>query len=291
MVYTLNSEALCLRVNSMGAELNSVQNKSGFEYIWQADPAVWQRHAPVLFPIVGKLNNNRYTYRQNNYSLTQHGFARDQEFSLVYQNEKELMFELKSGENTKTIYPFDFCLQLGYVLQKSALICSYNVKNTGSNTLLFSIGAHPGFNVEHSQNGAEGPYLEFEKDELLVTQLNAGLLSDTKRRLALPNKRLDVCSELFEKDALVMENNQINALSLCLNMDGRKVEMSCADWPYFGIWSKPSPKNGAINFVCLEPWQGIADAENHNGNLENKKGILHLESGKSFVASFELRFY
>jgi galactose mutarotase-like enzyme len=291
MLFTLQSEEISLRVDGRGAELRSIKNNQDYEYLWQANPAVWPRHAPVLFPIVGKLKNNQFIYKQNTYTLNQHGFARDHDFLPLIHNRHELSFVLISNENTKANYPFDFKLQLSYLLNKNTLLCSYKVENTGTDALFFSLGAHPGFNLEPPKNNEEYPFLEFEKDELVLNELQSGLISDTIRKRALPNKRLKLSSELFEKDALVMSNHQINALSLYLNAGGRKVSLSCRGWPYFGIWSKPNPASGNLDFVCLEPWHGLADKINHSGSLETKTGILNLQPAKAFEAAFELSFY
>ncbi len=292
MRYTLISDRLSLSVDSKGAELNSIKDKGGYEYLWQGDSGTWSRRAPVLFPIVGKLRNNAYSFSNKTYTLPQHGFARDLEFDLVKQEERELILGLVSNETTRAVFPFDFELRLGYALKNNILQCSYAVKNTGNTALYFSLGAHPGFNVRQSSNkGASFPFLEFEKEELLVSGLHEGLLSDEQQGLRLHNNRLLLNPVLFKDDALVMEGTQIAKLNLCLDAEGRKIQLSCPGWPYFGIWSKPDPKDGTLNYVCLEPWYGVADSVNQRGELQNKKGILKLDAGKTFEAAFELGFF
>ncbi|MCU0359294.1 MAG: aldose 1-epimerase family protein [Bacteroidia bacterium] len=290
MLFTLQSDEISIRVNSRGAELCSIKSNTGFEYLWQANPLVWPRHAPVLFPVVGKLKNNQFVFKQKTYTLNQHGFARDLDFLPIICKCNELSFLLTSNENTKASYPFDFKLQLSYVLNKNTLICSYKVENTGTDCLFFSLGAHPGFSLA-PKNNEEYPYLEFEKEELLLNELQSGLISETMRLCPCPNKRLHLRAELFKNDALVMANHQINAISLFLNATGRKVSLSCRGWPYFGIWSKPNPANGNLDFVCLEPWHGLADTIQHRGKLEDKTGILKLQPAKVFETAFELSFY
>lgn len=292
MRYSLTSDALVLNVNSKGAELCSIKNKEGYEYLWQGDPEIWPRQAPVLFPIVGKLKDNRYRFGDNTYTLPQHGFARDSEFSLVNQGPQELSFELSSDQNSRAVFPFDFNLKLRYVLKNNILLCSYEVKNTGDGPLYFSLGAHPGFNISRPKHkGEHFPYLEFEKNELLLSALSAGLLSGEKHRLGLSENRLFIHPELFKNDALVMEGGQTEALSLYLDAEGRRITLSCSGWPYFGIWSKPHPRDATLKFLCLEPWYGVADSINHDGQLKNKNGILNLEAGKTFEAAFELGFF
>jgi galactose mutarotase-like enzyme len=289
MLYTINSDQLSISVETKGAELCSIKTPDGFEYLWQASPEIWPRKAPVLFPIVGKLKNNIYNLGHNTYSLPQHGFARDMEFRLVKREKTELCFELRSDEKTKANYPFDFCLQLGYVLSKNKLSCTYSVINTGDQTMFFSIGAHPGFNIDLKH--ANFPYLEFEKDVLDLSLLDLGLISEKKQHLSLANKRLKIDPQLFQNDALVMENGQIKKISLCLNSEGRKIDLVCPGWTFFGIWSKPHPLKGTLDFVCLEPWLGIADEIGHKSKFEDKKGIIQLEAQAGFNSAFELSFY
>lgn len=292
MRYTLTSDELVLYVNSKGAELSSVKNKQGYEYLWQGDSEIWPRQAPVLFPIVGKLKDNCYKFGENGYTLPQHGFARDSEFNLLSQGPQELCFELSSDETSKAAFPFDFNFKLRYFLKNNNLLCSYAVKNTGNGPMYFSLGAHPGFNISLSKlRGEHFPYLEFERNELLLSALSFGLLSGEKHRLSLSENRLPITSHLFNNDALVMEGGQIERLSLYLDAEGRKIELSCPGWPYFGIWSKPDPRDATIKFLCLEPWFGVADTMNHDGLLKNKIGILNLDPGKTFNVAFELGFF
>jgi galactose mutarotase-like enzyme len=292
MRYTLSSDQLNLSIDSKGAELRSIKHQNGYEYLWQGDTAIWPRCAPVLFPIVGKLRNDSYALAGKTYTLPQHGFARDLEFTVVRQTAQELILELSSSEVTKANFPFDFELRVGYSLLDNTLKSSYSVKNTGHGSMWFSLGAHPGFNVSLVvHEGLKYPYLETERNEFIINGLSSGLVSEEHYPLALSEKRLDISSGLFQNDALVMEGAQIKTLTLHLDPLGKKITLSCPGWPYFGLWSKPNPLDGALKFVCLEPWYGLADSVNHTGELKNKKGILSLEAGQTFEAAFELGFF
>jgi galactose mutarotase-like enzyme len=290
MQHQLVSEVLSAGINSFGAELCSVKNKAGKEFMWQADKNIWARHAPVLFPVVGKLKEDRFFYLGLSYTLNQHGFARDMDFDLIFKSESKLIFELKSDQKTKQNYPFDFNLQLEYELIHNQLFCRYRVKNVSNQNLYFSIGAHPGFNME-TQNG-EGYYLEFEKSDFSLSRLNKGFISGLKEELVLKEKKLRLSSKLFEQDAMVFENNQINRIVLSSVQSGPQVILNCKDWPNFGIWSKIDPtKPEALPFICLEPWYGIADYENHNQELIEKKGIIDLKPGQEFEAEYDISFF
>lgn len=283
----LISELLQVVIHHQGAELSSVKNHSGLEYIWQADKSVWARHAPVLFPIVGKLKGNTYCINEKNYELNQHGFARDSVFSLVSHTTTSCTFELTSDEESRKKFPFDFIFQISYTLDKDTLHTHYKIINPSEQTLLFSVGAHPGFNCPlETDELFEDYYLKFEKTNLSITQLNGGLLSEQTIPLKLEEDGLRLNSHTFDKDALVFENNQINTISLLSKKSTRKIQLDCKNWPYFGVWSK----KGCSNFICLEPWYGVADKENTNHVFAEKAGLIKLEAKKQFDCSFSITF-
>lgn len=282
--YTLGNTALGITVNSAGAELCSLKAGDS-ELVWQGKKDVWPRHAPVLFPVVGKLKNDASYYNGNEIKLTQHGFARDREFKLIEQNESSLEFELTADEETLRIFPFHFSLIIRYQLQGSTLNISYKVFNPNNSVLLFSIGAHPGFNCKRTPGETLGDFtLEFEHDSLTTEKLENGLQSGLTYNIPLKNKKLALSSPLFDNDAIVLKNNQVNSVTLFSSKSGAAIRMNCKDWPYFGIWSK----KGSDEFVCLEPWHGITDAVSSAGDFSAKEGIIHLEPNKQFEASYSI---
>ncbi|MCC6371608.1 MAG: aldose 1-epimerase family protein [Bacteroidia bacterium] len=288
MKTTLTSNELTVEIKAHGAELCSIKNKQGTEFLWQASPDVWPRHAPVLFPVVGKLKNNAFSYNNNSYSLGQHGFARDKAFHLIESSDQRCTFELLSNADTKKVFPFDFIFRIHYALTQNVLVTSYQVINSGTEQLLFSVGAHPGFNCPLSANETfEDYYLEFENNQYQLTELLEGLRLEGTRQLHLSNQQVPLSKNLFDKDALVFEGGQINSVSLCSSKSLHKIKLNCANWPYFGIWSK----KGCRQFVCLEPWYGIADNNNSNGNLLQKDGILKLAPKSEFSCDFSLEFH
>ena len=147
-MHILENEQLRVRVSSAGAELMSIYSKSdNVEYLWQGDKTYWSRRAPVLFPFVGRLLEDKYCFDGREYSVGQHGFARDREFVLSAQSQDYIEFSLRSDDATRALYPFDFELLIGYRLRDKTVATEYTVLNTGNKPLLFSIGAHPGFNI------------------------------------------------------------------------------------------------------------------------------------------------
>ncbi len=289
-IFTLENDFLQATVRDFGAELVSVRSKlHGTEYIWQADPSVWPRHAPLLFPVVGRLKNNTYRYNGSTYQLPQHGFARDSVFTCVEQAPVKLAFELTASEERLQIFPFHFCLQVNYELEKDQLKISYRVFNPDNHPLYFSLGAHPGFNCPMTEGDTfEDHVLEFAGlDHLTCTKLSDGLTTDNTYTLTLAQHRLPVSQQLFSNDALVLSQHQVRTVSLLSLRSGRGVEMHCKDWPHVGIWTK----SHTGRFICLEPWHGIADHADATGHFEEKQGIICLLPEQTFVCHYTTRFF
>jgi galactose mutarotase-like enzyme len=286
-LFQLKNNSLTVSINSFGAELSSVI-KNNIEYIWQANPDVWARHAPVLFPIVGKLKEGNYSYQNNYYSLSQHGFARDIEFICIEQTESKLVFELTASENLLKLFPFHFSLQITYSIDNDVLKTEYSVFNPDNTNLHFSIGAHPAFNCcLNLEDTFEDMELIFpSKNELIINTLNDGLIKPQTKQVQLTNNRLAITKELFDNDALVMMNNQIDDVYLLSKKSQLGVKMTCKHWPYFGIWTKKHTNQ----FICLEPWYGIADIESSNGDFEKKEGIITVLPKNYFKCEFDITF-
>ena len=283
----IENDFLRVEFSLKGAELKSIFNKKNKkEILWQADPKFWPKSSPILFPIVGALKNDKYTYLDKQYSLSRHGFARDMVFDKIEDNESKIIFSLKSNKDTIKIYPFQFDLQIIYSLESNRLNVDYIVKNLEKeNDLLFSLGAHPAFNIEVNENKNYSDYeIYFPSDEFLeINQLTNNLIAENKKIINLNNKKLDLSYQLFESDALVMTNLKSESLILRNKIDNDSLIFSFNNFPFFGIWAA---KNA--NFVCLEPWSGIADFENHNQHLEQKVGILKLSSTENWKANWSI---
>jgi galactose mutarotase-like enzyme len=289
MSIVLENEDLKVSVKAAGAELTSLFNKkNSHEYLWNADEKVWGRHAPILFPIVGKLKDQKYTYEGQEYTLPQHGFARDLNFEEIEKSSNSVLFQLSVNELSLKNYPFKFLLEVKYELLESTLSVSYIVRNLDSKPLPFSIGAHPGFNCPLGDNEQyEDYYFEFEKEEELSTWLlKDGLLSGETKSLGKTNKIM-LSKELFQNDALVFKNLKSEMVSLKSTKSDNTLELNFPGFPYLGLWSKP----GTNQFVCIEPWCGIADSVNASGNIIEKEGIRILEIGKTFECGYQIKIH
>ena len=287
MNYEIKNSFIKAKIKSFGAELNSLQKiDEDLEYIWQGDFKYWNRHSPILFPIVGRLKNDSYTYQNQKYNMSQHGFARDKEFEVIKNEVDFIEFRLKSDEKTLEIYPFAFELYLSYKLEKSKLIVSYKVINKSDDKMLFSIGAHPAFNWTLKEDEKKEDYfIEFE--DLKQTKryfLNDLGLLYKKEDLKIIDNKMPLNEKLFKNDALVFNDVNIKIITLKNSNNENFVKLNFKNFPYLGIWSKPS----GSPFICIEPWFGIADDENSIQNFEEKKGLITLKKDEVFSCFYSI---
>ncbi len=285
--FQISSSKLLLKINARGAELAAITDKkTGFEFIWQVDPAVWNRHAPVLFPVVGKLFNNTIAISGALYQMNQHGFARDQTFELIELYEDTVSLMLESGANTKALYPFDFKFIISYELKELTVKTTYTIINTGNSRLYFSVGAHPGFNLPVKDLSKFK--IRFDKPEDLNRfLLQEGNFNGLTENLGTQVTELSLDAELFKKDALVFKNLRSDFLIL-EQVDGDfSVGLKFEGFPYMGIWSKYPNQD----FICLEPWAGLADSVGFKGDIAEKEGMMLLEQGETKIFAFELSLH
>lgn len=285
----LENHTIKASFSAKGAELQSVYNKqTQKEYLWSGDAAYWGKFSPILFPIVGGLKDNTYFFNEEKYELPRHGFARDRNFEIEKSNDHEITFLLKHDEQTWLVYPFEFELRVSYQLTENGLNCSYHVFNPSTEALLFSLGAHPAFAVPLEKDlKYEDHYLGFNRDqELNYHKIHQDLIDDETVTLELQAGKLDLKYELFFEDALVFKNLKSDRIAIKNNKNEHGLDFSFTGFPFFGIWAA---KNA--NFVCLEPWCGIADGVNHNQQLREKEGIISLGPKENWSRSWEISTY
>ena len=288
-MHTLSNEILEIKIATRGAELQSIYNKQiGLEYMWHAG-SEWPKKSPVLFPVVGGLKNNSYTFNNTSYTLSRHGFAREMDFELINQTNNSLTFSLKENAATLLQYPFAFSFYVKYTLHSNNVNLSYIVENHTEEKLYFSVGAHPAFAVPLTAGTSyEDYFLEFETiDDTPVWPLSAeGLIERNSIPFIKDGRKLPLTKELFLKDALVFKNLFSKKISIKSDKTTHGITVSFDGFPYMGIWAA---KNA--DFVCIEPWCGIADSVNTTGKLEDKEGINMLRKGESFERSFGVEVY
>ena len=287
MNFEIKNKFIKAKINSFGAELNSLKRvDTNLEYMWQGNPKYWNRHSPVLFPIVGRLKNDTYTYKNQKYNMTQHGFARDCEFSLVSQSDNFLEFKLSNDEKSLEIYPFLFDLYISYKLEQSKLIISYKVKNNSNDNMPFSIGAHPAFNWTLNENEKKEDYfLEFENIKSTKRYfLNDLGLVYKNEKLHIRDNKISLNEELFKDDALIFSDPNIKNLTLKNRNNENFIKVNFDNFPYLGIWSKPT----GAPFVCIEPWFGVADNFDTNSDFEEKRSIIILGKNEIFSCFYSV---
>jgi len=275
--------------DTKGAELQHVTGvDSGTEFLWSGDPNYWAKFSPVLFPIIGALKNNQYEYNGQMYNLPRHGFARDLEFGVEQIDEHEILFTLTHSDETLKVYPFEFKLGLRYKIFKASLCCTYEVSNPSTDNLLFSIGGHPAFAAPLNNEGVYADYyLQFNKDEeLTYHHIVDNLISDQTSTLKLDEGKLFLKHELFYDDALVFKNLKSDKISLLNIKTYNGLDFDFKDFPFFGIWAAKD-----ADFICLEPWCGIADGIDHNQQLKGKEGIITLAPQTNWERTWQVTFF
>lgn len=287
-IYSLKNGDMSAQIASAGAELISLKDcRSGQEYMWSAEPEIWKRTAPVLFPLVGNYKNKEVRYDGHVYSLPQHGFARDMEFEVISVAKDEIWFGLSSSQETLRRYPFLFRLEIGYKLEERRLRAIWRVINKGKETMYFSIGGHPGFVCPLRRGEKQSDYyIRFDADgEVKSRRIGAeGLATDTVVSYPLEDGCLRITEDLFDHDALVIENHQAQRVSLCTPDKTPYVTVSFSA-PLFGIWSVPGKE---APFVCIEPWYGRCDREDFNGTLEEREWGNALGASETFETSYSI---
>lgn len=289
-MFTISNNTLKVVIAAKGAELQSIYNtETGLEYMWSGDAAFWGKKSPVLFPIVGGLKNNTYQYNGNSYNLGRHGFARDMVFEVSRQTSDTIAFTLKSSSDTHKVYPFDFRFSVIYSLKENQVKVTYEVENTGNEEMLFSVGGHPAFKVPVAEGTSFNDYfLHFNKleNEGKWPLSPEGLIETKPVELLNNTQELPLHKPLFYGDALVFKSLQSDSISILSEKTPHGLEVSYQDFPFMGIWSAKD-----ADFVCIEPWCGIADSVNTTGNLEDKEGINRLDNGEIFTRSWQVSVF
>jgi galactose mutarotase-like enzyme len=286
----IKNKNITVNINPKGAELTSVfDSHMQTEYMWSANPDFWAKSSPILFPIVGSLKDNTYFFEGKKYNLPRHGFAREKTFLVEKTTENSVTFLLTEDENSLKNYPFKFELRVFYLLENNKLSLTYLVKNSGVNNLYFSVGGHPAFAVPLVQNtDFDAYYLEFNKTENFKRWglTSEGLVETEPTDFLKDTNIISLTKKLFYGDALVFKNLKSSTITLKSKKTERELKFNFGEFDYLGIWSS---KNA--DFVCIEPWCGIADAANHNQELTQKEGIRKLNPNEVFEKTWSIEIF
>lgn len=274
----IDNGVISIEINSHGAEIRSAV-KNGTEYMWCADEKYWGRCAPVLFPIVGGLKDKKFIVEGKEYTMGQHGFARDMDFILLESEANSAVYELKSNKETLSKYPYEFTFIIKYTLMDSVIKVEWIVKNNSDKQMSFSVGAHPAFNLREGDN-----YFSFDSKKDLEYHLidSAGLYAKEPVYILKNDGFVKIEKDMFDRDALIIEGSQAMEVSLC---DSKKNPYVTVRYnaPLFGLWSKPGAP-----FVCIEPWYGRCDRNDFSGEFSERDHIVNIAVGEVFEASYEI---
>ena len=286
---TIQNDLLSIDIKTVGAELSKISAvKNNNQFLWHADPKVWGSHAPNLFPIIGSMKDDSYTYNDKLYNMIKHGFVRHNDKMIVkQQSETSITFFLNSNEDLYEMFPFLFEFEINYELKDNTIIVHHTIRNIDEKTMYFSLGGHPAFTCPLYDDEAYSDYiLEFEKEETSKSNLlnmETGLVTNkTKPAFDSPNT-INLRGDLFNEDALIFKDLKSKKVALKHKTKGEVLSVAFEDFPYLGIWAKPNAP-----YVCIEPWLGVADAEDTNQKIEEKEGILSLPKNDTFKASYSI---
>ena len=288
MIYSLENSSIKITASTHGGEIHSITNKiDGTEYLWNGNAEYWKYHAPILFPIVGKVVDSKYRVDGKTYELPQHGLARTSEFSLFSKTDNAVTFQLNFSEESLRVYPYKFSLKSTYTLEDNTVEVTYSVKNLDDKKIYFSIGTHPAFMCPIAQNEKlEDCYLQFSEKEISNRNVltKEGYLSHNESECLNSTDNIMLSKELFKDDALVFNNLKSDKITIKSKNSSKALTVDFNGFPYMGIWA---PKDGAP-FVCIEPWFGHADYNDFNGEFSEKEGIISLELEKEFSCTYKV---
>lgn len=289
----LENNNLQVKINEEGAELTSVWNKAAqLEYIWVGDPKYWGRHAPNLFPIVGRLRGDQFVVDGETYYMNQHGFARNMRFDVVEQSEQEVVLRLNDSESTLRIYPFKFRFDVRFILTDNDEVkVDYIVHNPDQQeTLFFSVGGHPAFNLPLDGGKFSDYYLSIEPEIVYDRVRLVGPYSNPN--LPTPfnaNIPLRLRQEDYHDDAIVLKlDRQRTSFLLARLANQHGMKMTVENAQFLGIWT---PAGKEAPFIAIEPWWGIADTVDATGNFKEKFGVNVLAAGDTFEGSYSMTFF
>jgi galactose mutarotase-like enzyme len=273
---SLSSAGLTAQVDPLGAQLSVLRDQSQRDLLWNGDPSVWVGRSPLLFPIVGALAGGAYRIDSKPYRLARHGFARTSTFKVAEASAASAVFRLKADDTTLKVYPFSFQLDVQFALNDATLAVTALIRNLGDRKMPASFGYHPAFRwpLPYGHERAEH-FIEFASDEPSpVRRLDAaGLLAPERYPTPVADRRLALTDDLFRDDAIIFDDLRSRSVTYGAKA-GPRIRVSFPDAPYLGLWSKPQ-----ANFICIEPWHGVADPAGYSGTFSAKPGVFMVAAG------------
>ena len=282
MLITIKDSRITAVIDSTGAQLISLRDAFGREYIWQRDPKYWKKCSPLLFPVVGNCRNDRTILEDRIYAIEKHGFCRERDFDVSQETSSKAVFSMGDTPDTHKAYPYAFRLSLAYELKDGVLFMKYQVENRDQRDMWYAIGAHPGFNCPMEEGYAFEDYqLVFEKEENTVSipyDLDQLHFAPSKTGTTLKGSILSLSREMFKHDAVFFDRLNSRAVSILNPSTGRGVEVGFPGFETVAFWTlcpEPAP------YLCVEPWNGSGIYENEDDQFSHRHHIQRLCPGDS----------
>lgn len=291
MIVTIRNELLTVDIEDLGAQLSSVRNHHGTEYLWQGDADIWARRAPILFPILGRLKDNTYLLDGVAHKIGQHGFARDCVFELVEQTDTKAVFRLTDNAETRRLYPFAFSLTVTYTLEGNCLTKSHRVENCSEQVMYYELGVHDGFRAPLEEGETMAQYAIRLPGLDAITPYGmdeAAMVTPKGEIIPLENGRLSLTPATYGLDTVILDQPPQAKAILVDGQDRPRVTVDFAQFPYLGIWTQAKPFD--TNYVCIEPWTTLPDATFVGRELKDKAGIRALQPGQAEELSYTTTF-
>ncbi|MFC6323223.1 aldose 1-epimerase family protein [Companilactobacillus baiquanensis] len=287
----LKNKKFSIEISEKGAEIQSIYNiDEEFNYIWNdKDKKYWKRHAPILFPFIGRSNEDSYLFKGKKYNMSQHGFGRDQLFELISKTDTQVVLSINDTEETRKIYPFKFKFTVTYTLEEDGLKTTYSIKNIDNKDMSYALGSHPGFNVPFgSDDKYEDFYLEITPNDLSLEQFEIDpvpFINGEIEPFSNIQGVINLSHEMFKNGLIILANKDIKSVKLASMKSNHSIKLDISDFPYLALWSKEDEK---APFICIEPFAGLPDKYGKPDDIMSKKGNNLLNSGKEDIYSYKM---
>lgn len=281
-MYTIQNKDLSLSISPVGAQICSIQDSKGKEWLWEAREDVWPWHAPLCFPFVGRLNKEQYTHDGRTYNLPIHGFGRLREFTCTEQTPTKISFQLSADTETKKLYPFDFELNITYSLDGNRLTKSHQVNNNGIDMMYYELGGHDAFTIPRKDH-----YISIPKALTLQSyqQDEDGLIIPQKLFIPQKDGKIPLDCRPHGLDSYLFTNLAERSLTVLDILDRPVLGMDFSDFPYLVLWAKNE------EFYCVEPWSSLPDCTYVTSEIKDKIGVRALRAGCGEKMAYTTEFY
>lgn len=289
MIYTIKNDKIEVSVEDLGAQMRSIKDATGKEYLWQGDENYWNGSAPNLFPYIARLTEGKYILKGRTYEMPKHGFLRNSVLKLKEKTQTKMVFSLTDSEETYRMYPYHFEIKVKYELFENELKVSYNVANKDKKVMYFGVGGHPGFQVPvEKELSFEDYFIEFAKG---TDMKRVGMSEDcfvTGKDEAFPleeNRRLYLHHNLFDDDAIILKDAPSKVV-LASEKGSARIEMETSHLEYLGIWHKPASD---APYVCIEPWSSLPSKKDIIEDLEKQDNLVSLKPDGYYTGFFKVK--